>query len=305
MAPPLTIRPMHEWLIRGACLTRPMAARIGKSPPPRAIALAQRLALELGLQVRDERTRRRWTLAQLGERAAMSPGSVHRVESGAASSLDGYARLGVALGLDMRFALASDRAQGARRDADAVHAAMGEMEARHFGALGHEILLDEPYQHYQFAGRADVVVVDRDRRTLLHIENRTRFPDIQGFAGSYGSKRAYLAREIAGRVGIDGRFVSETHVVVALWSAEVLHTLRLREATFRAICPDPPDRFAAWWSGDPPTAGHSSSLVVLDPVPGQRSSRRTWVALDLARRVEPRHRGYADALVRLRHADAA
>jgi len=261
--------------------------------------------MELGQQVRDERIRRRWTLAQLAKKAAMSPGTVHRVESGGASSVDGYARLGVALGLDMRFALASERAQVARRDADAVHAAMGEMEARQLRLPDRDVLLDEPYQHYQFAGRADLLAVDRASRALLHIENRTRFPDIQGFAGSFNAKRAYLAREIAERVGVAGRFASETHVVVALWSAEVLHTLRLREATFRAICPDPPDRFAAWWSGDPPLAGLSSSLVILDPVPGRRASRRTWVGLELAQRVEPRHRGYTDALACLRQADAA
>jgi len=275
-----------------------------KSPPPRTIALVQRLAVELGQQVRDERIRRGWTIARLASKAAMSDGAIHRVEAGAASSLEGYARIGVALGLEVQFALTSDRAPAVIRDSDAVHAAMGEMEASHLGGLGYEILLDEPYQHYQFAGRADLVAVDRSRRALLHLENRTRFPDIQAFAGSFTAKRAYLASELAKRLAIPGRFDSETHMVVALWSAEVLHTLRVREATFRSTCPDPPERFAAWWSGEPPPTGKSSGLVIIDPMPGQRATRRRWVGLDRARDVEPRYRGYAEALAELRRAGA-
>ncbi|CAN5698844.1 hypothetical protein BH24CHL8_BH24CHL8_05710 [soil metagenome] len=41
------------------------------------------------------------------------------------------------------------------------------------------------------------------------------------------------------RLGIMGGFRSETHVVVALWSAEALHMMLLREQTFRAVCCDP------------------------------------------------------------------
>jgi hypothetical protein len=81
---------------------------------------------------------------------------------------------------------------------------------------------------------------------MLHVENRTRFPDLQGFAGSYDTKRAYLAPDLARRLGIEGGFRSVTHVVAALWSSEVLHALRLRTASFAAICPGSGDAFAAW-----------------------------------------------------------
>ena len=120
-----------------------------------------------------------------------------------------------------------------------MHAAMGEAEASHLRSRGHEVLLDEPYQHYQFAGRADVLAIDRQRKALLHIENRTRFPDLQAFAGSYNAKRAYLAPDLARRLGVDGGFRSVTHVVAGLWSSEVLHVVRLRPASFAAVCPDP------------------------------------------------------------------
>ena len=54
---------------------------------------------------------------------------------------------------------------------------MGEYEASHLRALGFKVGIDEPYQHYQFAGRADLVAWDVDARAFLHIENGTRFPD--------------------------------------------------------------------------------------------------------------------------------
>jgi transcriptional regulator with XRE-family HTH domain len=282
-----------------------MADGIRVAAAPKAQRLAQRLAIDLGRQVRDERDRRRWTLAQLAEKAAMSIATVHRIEFGAASSVDGYARLAVALGLEARFALGSERPTAAVRDADAVHAAMGEVEAAHLLGRTHEVLLDEPYQHYQFAGRADLVAIDRPRRALLHLENRTRFPDIQGAIGSYASKRAYLGAELAERLGIRGGFASETHVMVALWSSEVLHALRLREATFRSACPDPPEAFVAWWAGEPPATGSTSTLVILDPIAGQRTTRRRWIGLEQVREVEPRYRGYADALTALRRAGLA
>ena len=180
---------------------------------------------------------------------------------------------------------------------------MGECQAEHFRPFGLAVLLDEPYQHYQFAGRADLLAFDRARRSLLHIENRTLFPDVQDFVGRYNAKRAYLADAIADRVGLPRgarRFASITHVVVALWSSDVLHTIRLRNETFRAVAPDGTEAFAAWWSGTPPATGTSSTFVLFDPLTGSRKDRRRWVGLDEAGRVEPRYRDYATALAALR-----
>ncbi|MCY7419236.1 MAG: hypothetical protein LH650_12225, partial [Chloroflexi bacterium] len=132
----------------------------------------------------------------------------------------------------------------------------------------------------------------------LHIENRTRFPDIQAVAGTFNAKRAHLAASIAQRVGLR-RFTSETHVVAALWSSEVLHTLRLRPATFRALCPDPLDSFEAWWRGEPPSSGMTSTFVLLDPAATGR--QRRFISLDAAlTSARPRSRGYAEVAERLR-----
>jgi transcriptional regulator with XRE-family HTH domain len=272
---------------------------------PKAEALANAFAHALGAEIREERRRRGWRLADLAARSGVAIATIHRIEAGQRTSIATYCRISVALNMKPTFTLLRARAAGTS-DVDPVHAAMGEAEAMNLRARDvNEVLLDEPYQHYQFAGRADVLAIDRARRALLHIENRTRFPDLQAFAGSYNAKRAYLAADLARRLGISGGFTSVTHVVAALWSAEVLHVVRLRMASFEAICPDPTDAFAAWWDGDEPRPGESSSLVLFDPLPGQRRSRRRWVGLGAAAGIEPRYRGYADALDRLRAAGRA
>ncbi len=58
-----------------------------------------------------------------------------------------------------------------------------KLEARLLRAHDYEVAIDHPYQHYQFAGRADVLAWTRTPAALLHIENRTRFPDLQAGGG--------------------------------------------------------------------------------------------------------------------------
>ena len=221
---------------------------------------------------------------------------VHSAETGRPASLEMYARLGHALGLRLEAQFADPRRRKVHsvRDEDPVHAALGELEAAHLRALGYEVAIDEPYQHYHFAGRADVVAWSSSDRALLHIENRTRFPNLQDAAGSYNAKRAYLGTVLAERVGIRGGFRSETHVLVGLWSAEVLHALRLRQATFQSLCPDAIDSFDGWWRGRPPTTGRTSAFVLLDPFAAGRMRR--YVDLETAIAASrPRVRDYAEA----------
>jgi hypothetical protein len=128
------------------------------------------------------------------------------------------------------------------------------------------------------------------------VENRTRFPDFQEMAGAYNAKRAYLAESLADRLGIR-RWASETHVLAALWSSEVLHAIRLRRDSFRAIAPDAEEAFLGWWNGRPPTSGKTSAMIVIDPSPHGR--QRAFIALDEAMTARPRYRGYADAIRQL------
>jgi hypothetical protein len=238
---------------------------------------------------------------ELAERAGLSPDMVYRVEAGSPASPQTAARLALALDRRLEIDLADRRRKSAPNlSTDIVHSAMGEFEAAHLRRHGHRVGLDEPYQHYQFAGRADVIAWDVDRRALLHIENRTRFPDFQEMAGAFNAKRAYLGGAVGERLGVR-RWASETHVIAALWSAEVLHALRLRQASFRSLCPDDGSSFQAWWTGDLARIGGSiSTLIVLDP--GSTRRERAFIGLDDALRARPRYRGYADAVTELARA---
>jgi transcriptional regulator with XRE-family HTH domain len=136
---------------------------------PAARAALARMAVDAGQQLRDERLRRGWTLRELATRAGTAITVAHRVEAGDVATLESYARLAAALGMRPQLALTDPRARtGARPHdgADLVHAAMGEVEARALAGPGRTISIDEPYQHYQFAGRADVVAWDDEN--LLH-----------------------------------------------------------------------------------------------------------------------------------------
>ena len=253
------------------------------------------MAATAGDDIREARTRRRWTLRELAARAGVSAAATQALEAGRPASLETYARIFTVLGLQPELHGVDPRRRGGeRRDEDPVHSAMGELEAGHLRRLGFRVSLDEPYQHYQFAGRADLMAWDLDRRAMLHLENRTRFPNLQDAFGSYNAKRTYLGRVVAERFGIGPRgWASVTHAFVALWSAEVLHALRLRSQSFAAVCPDPADDFAAWWAGSPPSSGITSTLIVLDP--GATGRQRSWVDLPAALLARPRYRGYADA----------
>jgi transcriptional regulator with XRE-family HTH domain len=276
--------------------TRP--ARKGQRKIGRDLAA---IAATLGQAVRDERRRRGLTLRDVASLADVGLGTVHAAEMGEVCSLETYVRLADALRLRPEFELSDPRRREplTRRAADPVHAAMGEAEAAHFRGLGFQVGLDEPFQHFQFAGRADVVAWSAERAALFHIENRTRFPDIQDTFGSFNAKRRYLGAELAARAGI-ARWRSETHVMAALWSAEVLRSLRAHRASFASVCPDVTDAFEAWWAGDPPPGGRRSILLVFDPIAGRRADRRRWVGLAAIEGLRPRYRDYADAAETLR-----
>jgi transcriptional regulator with XRE-family HTH domain len=270
-----------------------------QSPSDRAAA---QLAGHLGLVAREERLRRHWSLREVARRADLSVSFIHGIEHGRPASLAAYSAVAAALGLEPAFDLVAPRRRSAvARLEDPVHAAMGEAIAERLGSFGFDIALDDPFQHYQFAGRADLMAWSIERRALLHTENKTRFPNVQEAFGSYNVKRRYLPSIAAERVGLRRGWDVVTNVVVALWSSEVLHALRLHPTSFRAVCPDPLSAFEAWWSGDPPDRGRpTSSLVLFDPVGGGRSDRRRYVGLDESTTVRGRYRGYADATAAIR-----
>jgi transcriptional regulator with XRE-family HTH domain len=254
------------------------------------------LASGTGDSLRSERVRRRLTLAQVADRAGISRALVQWLETGHPVRLESYVRVSLALGLRLELGVTNPRRRrGRASQEDPVHAAMGEVIAARMSSHGFAVALDEPFQHYQFAGRADVLAWSLERRALLHVENRTRFPNVQEAFGSYNAKRRFLAPFIADRLDVRGGFDAVTHVVAALWSSEVIHAIRLRPASFRAVCRDGTTAWQAWWNGEPPGHGVTSILVLVDPL-AVDARRRTFVGLEEVPTVRPRYRGYADAV---------
>jgi transcriptional regulator with XRE-family HTH domain len=244
----------------------------------------------------EERRRRGLTARQLAERARLSPSSINALEAGRRLSLDGYARVAVALGMPLEWAIG--RQQPPRRErTDLVHAFMGETEAGLLQGLGYDVAIDHPYQHFQFAGRADVVAWSVERSAMLHIENRTRFPNLQEAAGSFNAKRQYLARVMASQLGLR-RFRTQDHVMVGLWSGEVMRAVRTKPATFAALCPDGTEAWESWLRGAPHEGTSTSAFILLDPF--ARGRQRGWLGLEAVMRgARPRMRGYADAARRV------
>jgi transcriptional regulator with XRE-family HTH domain len=271
---------------------------VGPTSPGVEAAL-RRFRVQIAGFVRTARLGRRWTVDQLAERAGLSKRSVYLTEQSEPISIEVLARLAVALGLRLDLVLSEPTRRDARmrRALDPVHAAMGEFEADHFLRLDFTVGIDEPYQHYQFAGRADLIAWHTERRALLHIENRTRFPDIQDAAGSFNAKRAYLAYAVGERLGVR-RWDVQTHVMAALWSSEVIRSIRRHPGTFESLCPDPVEVFDNWWAGRLLGPRASSVFVLLDPWSEGRARR--YIGLeDALTRARPRYRGYAEAAARL------
>ncbi len=264
-----------------------------RSPLDREV---DRLAATLGASIREERKRRNITIRGLAAESGLSKSFVHDVELGEPASLAAYARIARAIGLRPEFRLVDPRGRERteRGMRDLVHAAMGEAQAARFRRLGFQVRIDEPYQHYQFAGRADVVACATADAALLHIENKTEIDDVQAIFGSFNAKRAYLGGELADRLGVE-RWRSETHVFCALWSADLIRIIRRQRSSFEAVWPDQTDAFEAWWAGTAPAAGRRSILVMFDPIEGVRTRRRRWVGLQDLGNSRPRYRDYADA----------
>jgi transcriptional regulator with XRE-family HTH domain len=273
--------------------------RAGSAPPAVAARLSA-VAAGLGAQAREARLRRRWTTERLAAEAGVSRTLVYLVERGERTTIETYARLGAALGLRLEASL-DDPRRHARppRAEDPVHAAIVELLAARYAAQGRLVTADEPFQHYHFAGRADLAVIDPAGPDLLHHEVKTAIPNVGELAGAWNVKRQYLALASAGRHAGPNGFRSVTHVLTVAWTAECLRVLRLREASIRSLGPDDPAAFAAWWQGGvPATSGVTATAVLLDPI--ERPRAAPWVGLDALSVARPRHAGYAELLGALR-----
>jgi len=125
------------------------------------------IAGHLGATVLERRRERHWTLRRLSVESGVSTSHLQRMEAGHPASLDAYVAVSRALGLRPAFDLVDPRRRSPlTRAEDPIHAAMGEAEAALLQGPGRGLSLDEPYQHFQFAGRADVVAWSEAERWL-------------------------------------------------------------------------------------------------------------------------------------------
>ena len=156
---------------------------------PRSAAVQaslDRLWADCGQRVRAERLARGWSTQTMAARAGLSRGVVYLIERGDPTSLEAILRCLGALKLRLDLDIVDPRIRRRLlqpRAEDPVHAAMGELEAAQLRKRGYPVAIDEPYQHYQFAGRADVAAWELAEPALIHIENRTQFPNFQEAAG--------------------------------------------------------------------------------------------------------------------------
>jgi hypothetical protein len=236
----------------------------------------------------------------LAAKAGVATGTICNVESGQPASLEIYHRIAKALHREVTVGLVQPGHAATTRDGtDIVHAFMGEAEATVLRAHGGGLAIDEPWQHFHFAGRADVLHWDLERSALLHLENRTGFPDVQDALGRFGTKRRYLSTALAASLGFTRPPRTETHVIVALWSNEVMRVLRRDAVSFQVACPDPPDALMRWWAGQPPEGSKTRSLVLFDPFATGRQQR--FLSLeDALGGARARIHDYADAAERIR-----
>lgn len=259
-----------------------------------------RLCDRLGTTLRAGRLSHGWTLRAVADAAGLSPAAVARLEQGGPGGLATYLRLAEVLGLRLTWEL---HALTTTLEAeDAVHAVMAEVQARRFGTGSRLVLIDEPYQHFRFGGRGDLVVLDRARTALHHSENKTRIVNVGELSGSYSAKCRWLARDVVERHGVR-RLTSESHTLVLLWSEEVLAVARTLGHTLRALGQHGTRSFGTWWD-DQPLPGVHRGIVVFDPI-DRGSGQPQWVGLDEALEARPRYRGYADAYQDLRAAGLA
>jgi hypothetical protein len=117
--------------------------------------------------------------------------------------------------------------------------------------------------------------------------------------GSFNAKCLWLADRVAERQHTH-RFANQTHVLVLLWSEEILAVVRTLERTIRSLGPSGARPFAAWWDGAPLRGVHRS-VVVLDPI-DRGTAQPRWAGLDDALKWRPRYRGYLEAHEELRRA---
>jgi transcriptional regulator with XRE-family HTH domain len=153
-----------------------------------------------GAAVRFLRIRRGWRQADLAERAGVSQSTVSRMERGHLATLTLEAIRRVAAALDLRVdVLGRWRGGDLDRLLGAGHSALHESVARHLdGRVGWRFASEVSFSNFADRGVIDLLAWHEATRSLLVIELKTEFVDMNELIGTLDRKQrnaAQIARE--------------------------------------------------------------------------------------------------------------
>jgi len=227
-----------------------------------------RMRTNVPIAMRALRTQRRWRQQDLGRRAGLSRDAVCRAERGRLDSLTVRSLTRLVAALDATLVL-EIRWQGADLDRllDRVHAQLQDAVARRLLSAAWTVRPEVSFNHYGDRGRCDLVAWHPETRTMLIVEVKSRFGDLQETLGRLDVKirtGGVIARQL--------QWPRPEQVVAALVLAEDRTTRRVvsrHEALFRGF--DVRGRTALRYLRAP--EGRPDGLLWFEPLPDSDHGR--------------------------------
>ena len=152
-----------------------------------------------GRFLRMLRIRRGWRQEDVATRCGLSTSVIGRHEGGLVQSVAALERHADAFGLRIRLSL-TGRGGELDRLRDEEHAAIVEVMAAWLRSLGFAVEAEASFNEWGERGRFDLLAFDGASETLLLVEAKTEFTDLQDLFGSLDMKQR-LASRIAERRG--------------------------------------------------------------------------------------------------------
>jgi transcriptional regulator with XRE-family HTH domain len=168
----------------------------------------------VGRVVREVRIRRGWRQRDLATAASVSQSLISRIELGRLKhvSLERLRMVGAALDI----AISIDawwRAGELDRLVDRGHASLIEYVIGQLHELGWQTRVEVTFNHFGERGSADIVAWHATTRTLLLIEVKTQFGDVQATVSTFERKVRILPEVLAREEGWDATAVGRLLVI--------------------------------------------------------------------------------------------
>jgi transcriptional regulator with XRE-family HTH domain len=221
--------------------------------------------LKLGRLFRMRRMRRGWRLEDVSRRSGLSTSTLARNESGAFGSVHVVRRHAGAIDLRLEW-IAVGRGADVARTLDDEHAAIVEVLAAWFRALGLEIAAEASFSVYGERGRVDLLAFDAATGKLHLVEVKTELSDLGDVLGVVD-----VRERLASRMATDRGWAVETAPTSILALADTPHN--------RSIVSTHAATFAGWSRARfridrPPSSVRRQVLWV----PAAAAGRARWLA---------------------------